>query len=416
MQMKELTDIQFDTFVKMNNIDSIYQTSTYAKVMKKNGYQTLLLGLFDDKNTIVGASLVFIETIDNFKYAYTPRGFIIDFNNPILIKDFTMHLKKFLKDRNIVAAKINPILIKNTYNAERDIIKHNNYFNSTVNQLKNLGYYHLGYNSNFESLKPRYEAIVPLNKDIYAIFKNIKKHFRTKIRNADKSGIIIHKGTKEHINILYEQIKKKYPRNEKFLTDIYQAFKSQNAADVYYAKIDTTRYLEFIKSEYDKQENICEELDSLILDNLDDNSKIITKKMLADNKLGEAKEKLKQATQLMTDYPNGIILASALIITNEKTVTLFIDGHNKNFHMLNAKHLLLWKIIEKYAKLGYKELNLGGITNIFDNENKYDGLNQFKLSFNPKVIEYAGDFELICNTPLYFMYRNSRKIKKMIKK
>ena len=47
---------------------------------------------------------------------------------------------------------------------------------------------------------------------------------------------------------------------------------------------------------------------------------------------------------------------------------------------------------------------------------KYNGLNEFKLNFNPKVIEYAGDFELITNRPLYFMYRNSKDISNMFKK
>ena len=51
MIIRELTDIQFDTYAKINNVTSIYQTSKYARVMQKNGYQTLLLGLFDN-NTL----------------------------------------------------------------------------------------------------------------------------------------------------------------------------------------------------------------------------------------------------------------------------------------------------------------------------------------------------------------------------
>ena len=43
MIIRELTDIQFDTYAKINNVNSIYQTSKYAKVMKKHGYQPLLV-------------------------------------------------------------------------------------------------------------------------------------------------------------------------------------------------------------------------------------------------------------------------------------------------------------------------------------------------------------------------------------
>lgn len=414
--MKELTDVQFDTFVKVNQINSIYQTSAYAKVMQKNGYQTLLLGLFDAHNTICGASLILIENINSFKYAYAPRGFIIDFNNTNLLKEFTLKLKKYLKDKNIVAIKINPMIIKNKYNNEQDIIYHNENFDNIMNQLKQLGYYHFGYNNYFEALKPRFEAILPLQNNFYNLFGNIKKSFRKKIRNADKYGIVIHKGTETNIENLYFHAKRKYPRDQKFLTDIYECFKEKEGADIYYAKLDTKKYLTSIQDEYEKQEIICDELDALIMSSTKQNLKTITKKISADNTLNEYKNKLQQATVLLRDYPNGMIVASALVITKDKTVTLFMDGYNKKYRALNAKHLLLWKLIEKYAKLGYESFDLGGITNILDTNDKYKGLNEFRLSFNPGVIEYIGDLELICNQPLYFMYRNSLSFKNIIKK
>ena len=143
---------------------------------------------------------------------------------------------------------------------------------------------------------------------------------------------------------------------------------------------------------------------------------VITKKITADNNLSEYKNKLQEATNLLRDYPDGIIIASALIVIKDKTATLFIDGYNKKYRNLNGKHLLIWKLIEKYAKQGYETFDLGGITNILETSEKYKGLNDFRLSFNPEITEYIGDLELICNQPLYFMYRNSKNIKNIIKK
>ena len=68
----------------------------------------------------------------------------------------------------------------------------------------------------------------------------------------------------------------------------------------------------------------------------------------------------------------------------------------------------------RYSKLGFKKFNLGGISNI-EKPGKYKGLNEFKLSYNATIIEYAGDFELITNTPLYFMYRRSNDFNNMLK-
>ena len=93
-----------------------------------------------------------------------------------------------------------------------------------------------------------------------------------------------------------------------------------------------------------------------------------------------------------------------------------MDGYDKKYQFLNSKHLLLWKIIEKYSLQGYKKFNLGGVINIFSSNERYNGLNEFKLSFNPDIIEYLGDLELICNNTLYFMYKNSRNFKNILKK
>jgi lipid II:glycine glycyltransferase (peptidoglycan interpeptide bridge formation enzyme) len=69
--------------------------------------------------------------------------------------------------------------------------------------------------------------------------------------------------------------------------------------------------------------------------------------------------------------------------------------------------------MDEYSKDGYKIFNLGGMTDINVNNSKYDGLNTFKLAFNPEVIEYVGDLELITSKTLYFMYRHARPMRRL---
>jgi lipid II:glycine glycyltransferase (peptidoglycan interpeptide bridge formation enzyme) len=66
--------------------------------------------------------------------------------------------------------------------------------------------------------------------------------------------------------------------------------------------------------------------------------------------------------------------------------------------------------------LDIKKFHLGGVSNINKANNKYKGLNEFKLNFHANVTEYAGDFELITNSPLYFVYKNSFGITGMFNK
>ena len=47
---------------------------------------------------------------------------------------------------------------------------------------------------------------------------------------------------------------------------------------------------------------------------------------------------------------------------------------------------------------------------------KYNGLNEFKLSFNARCVEYIGDLELTINQTLYNLYRNSKPIRYILKR
>lgn len=391
MEIKELTNKQFKEFTESYEVKSIFQMPEYGFTMNDENYTSVFLGL-EDNNKIVAASLILIVDNGKFKYAYAPRGFLIDYTNKKLVQTFTSQIKKYLGKVNIIAIKINPLITKN--NTNYDII---------FNNLTSLGYRHLGYNNNFEALKPRYEAILDIDLPYYILFKNIKKEFRTKIRGAENLGIKIYKGNKDDLEHLYSHSKKKYPRELEFYKNIYHFYK--NKAEIYYAKLDTVKYLKIISDKVQEQMEICDNLNIELINN----PNILNKKMRNDLLLNRYKNNLLKANKIINEFPNGIILSSILLIKNNKEIYILMDGYEKQYKRFNSKHLLIWKLIEKYSNLGYKKFNFGGIASPKSSNSKYRGLNEFKLSFNSKVIEYIGDFELITNKPLYLMYKGSNK-------
>ena len=414
MFLKEITIEQFEYFLSTHDYNSIYQTSEYTLAMKNQGYTPMFLGLFDN-GEIVAATAILIQNKNGFKYAYASRGFLINYEDIELVKVFTDLIKKYLGKKDIVAIKISPMIIKNIYNSKKELVYHNEQFNNVYVNLKKLGYYHYGYNNYFESLKPRFEAILDLDKPYYETFKNIKKNFKTKIRNAEKSGIRVYRGDVNNITDLYVHTKRKYPKDNFYFADIFNNFSKKDSAYLYYTKLDTKEYLMKCQNLYQQQEEYNLNLDnSILLNNNKSNDKLITKKIVADNLLEKIKKQLMVATNMLKENPDGIITSSVLILTNKDTVYLYMDGYDKKYQFLNSKHLLLWKLIEKYSLQGFKKFNLGGVINIFSSNERYNGLNEFKLSFDPDIIEYVGDMELICNNTLYFMYKNN--IKNILKK
>ena len=416
MYIKELTTEEFNNFIHNFKDKSVYQTSEYAEIMKNQDYDTMLVGLIDNYN-ITAASLIMIQKVNNFKYAYAPRGFLIDYNDYSLLETFTIELKKFLGKKDIVAVKLSPMIIKSVYDSNGKLIEENNNFNMIFENLKSLDYYHFGFNNFFESHKPRFEGILDIKKNYLFLFKNIRKEFKTKIRSAEKRGVRIIKGTEDELEHLIKQVSKKYPRGEQYFKDTYNIFSKSNMADYYYAKLDTKIYLEISKKQFEQEEERNSKINNDVIKNASKNSsKLLSKKIDSDQLLSIAKQQLIKATNLLRDYPNGIVVASSLVVRNQNEVVLFLDGFDNDFKSLNAKHLLVWKIIEKYSKLGFLKFNLGGMTNLSTPHKKYDGLNEFKLSFNSNVVEYIGDLELITNNTLYFMYKKSIQIRRMLKK
>lgn len=410
MEFRELTIEEFDNFSSRFNPVTPYQTSAYGNTMTNEKYTSYYLGLVEN-NIVVAASYVMVKQEGSFKYGYSPRGFLIDYQNDELVDTFTKELKKYLSKKDVVALKINPMIVRNIYDSNYNLISSNPDYDKIFSNLKKCGYNHLGYNDYFESFKPRYEAIIDLSKDYISLFQNMTKPFRTKVRSAENNGVRIYKGSYENIELLYDQAKKKYPRELKYYQNLYTNFDKSNSIELYYAKLDVSVYLAKNQQEYLKQETYNNELNNEVLKNRGkSHQKLLNKKMDADKNLNLYHKKLTDSINLTSNYPDGIVLAVVLITKMNNTINIIIDSFDKRFNTFNAKHLIIWKLMEKYSKQGYHYFNLGGITNKVDKNNKYYGLNNYKLGFGSNVYEYIGDLELVTNRTKYIMYRNTAPI------
>lgn len=403
MELRELTNEEFINFTNKFNLKSIYQTPEYGYIMENQGYKKILLGLIDN-NKILAASLILIGKENGFKYAYAPKGFLINYNDYNLLNTFSKYLKKYLSKLQIVSIKISPLLIKNIYNSSET--HENPFYEYTFIRINMNKYYHLGYDNLFETLTPRFEAVINLNKPIDILFKNIKKEYKTKIKTCIKNGIKVYKGNLNDIEKLENFTNKKYEFSSSYFKDCYNYYSKRGMADLYYTKIDTNKYLkniqERLESYQEKSDKLNEEIMRLSRNNPEN---LIKKRINIDKYVEQYQNDLVYATEMLKNNPDGIITAAILTIKQDKNVTILIDSYDKRFKKLNSKHLLIWQLIEIYHKQGFEKFNLGGISNLTD-ENTYSGLNEFKVGFGANIYEYAGDFEFIANRKNYEISRS----------
>lgn len=415
MKIVELTNDEFNLFIESYPLFSIYQTVEYALLMNTEGFDSILLGLKEGEQVVAGTVLL-IEKGTKYKVAYAPRGFLIDYTNTSLLKTFTKEAKQYLKKRGIMSIRLNPLLIKNTYDMKEGTFFKNQEYDMIFNILKKLGYKHKGYNAYFEAMKPRFVATIDLKRPYYEIFNGIKKEYRTKIRSASKLGIQVHLGTEEELPYLYMHTQNKYPRDLNYFKNAYKYFKRQNKMEFFYTKLNTVIYLKYVQEEYQRKTNDYNALLNKMNIDLEHREKWINEKFKQEKQLDNLKQKLMNATKLVKENPDGIITSSLLVGKTRKEVTVFMDGYNPKFKVFNATHLLIWKLCEKYASEGYETFSLGGISEITLHNNKYAGLNQFKLNFNGKATEYIGDLELVVNPSLYLLNKTVIPIPEILKK
>ncbi len=403
MKVINLTDFQFDDFSKKHVLHTYFQTSNYAKVMSSQGYQIKFLGFLED-NKLIGASLFICDTLfANYKYAYAPRGMLIDYTDNVIVQKITIALKKAFAKEGFVFFKIDPPVVDYKRNDDGKIIAQANILSSRI--LLASGYKYMGANLFFETLKPRWNAHLNLVNDNTSVLDSFQKQTRNKISKGLKREISVIKLAPNELERFYKFVAKKHYRKINYYAIMQQSFKQDFEA--YVACLDTNKYLRTVQSLFEKEQGknfeLGQAMQSASTKGIDMRN-LISKKMESDKVLNTYNTELKNATLLLSKYPDSIDIGSLAIIKTNEVVHILIDGFDNKFKNLYPSFVLKWFIIDKYVKQGFNKFDLNAISGDFSEKSKYKGLNEMKLGFGAEVKEYIGEYDLIINGPMYKMY------------
>lgn len=406
--IRELKFNEFEEFANKHTLANRYQTINYAMLMTEYDYDYDLIGYFED-NTLLAVSLIIFKNITNFKrYGYAPKGFLIDYLNPHLLEKFTKELVAYYQKKNVVFIKINPELVIN----EIDINTKEKKCNKNIiakNYLAENGYFKLKDNIYFESRLPRFNAFVDLNK--YDFFK-INKNTRNKIRRAESKGLEIELAENNGVDILYEFIKKKRKKDAIYYKRYYNMYKKTGSIDIFLVSINYNKYLLNAKEQYELELDRNANFNSKLID--DNSKKNINNKMESDRKLISYKNDVMEATE-GSKQNNKIYIAGAMIVKYNNRVDIVMSGYDTNYKRFNPNYYLHCAIIEYYRN-SYDILDFNGMTGDFSDKNPYQGLNEFKLGFNPKIYELIGEYDLILKPMAYRKLYNNGTLANVLNK
>lgn len=371
------------------------------------------VGLTKNNKIVCEALLLEKKGILNLSYFYSPRGFIIDFKDEELVKEFTKHLKNYIKKYNGIYLKFDPEIEYHEIDENGNKLDngYNNY--DIYNNLLKLNFKHTGFIKNFENNQPRYTFIIDLTKDINELENNIHKSVLKKIKKTYEYNMIFRESN--DVDTFYKLLSKtsekdnftpytkKYYENAcKILKDIYKLFELViNPKNLYNeTKIKLDNIIKILENENTSIKQI---------NNLQDSKKRLLKEL---NELEPYK-----------DLEELVICSQICAATKDTMWTLYIgnDEIGKNFYAVNRMYL---EII-KYAKeTNHTSLDLFGTTgDVLNTHKNLGGIHKFKQNFGGKYVEFIGEFDYINKKFLYKIlplilktYRKLLKFKRKLKK
>ena len=418
MNIITLTKEQFDSFASKHKYGSFYQSSQYGEFSKTNDhYEVHYLGFKDRNNNLVGASMMLYKTLFwGYKFAYAPRGFLIDYDNVLMINNIISSIKKLLKSQKYIFITIDPPVVLAVRDKAGNIIQTNNNVNMTLNSFKKNGFEHLGFNLYDESILPRWNVLAPLVPDARILYNNVGNEIKEKINYANNICLKVTQDTTYDINKLYELTKNKYNKKGiRYFQNLFSAFSNYNRIKIFYAVIDTKKYTENANRLYEKEEENNNRLANIIQSesNFQNNMQsIINEKIESDKMLHLYKKDVVASTKILKTNPEGLVCGVALVIEEGNGVNIIVNQKIKEYERYNADILLNYEIMKYYGKEGYKYINLGSITGNFDTTSKYYSLLLSKIGFNSSIIEYIGQFNIILNPLMYKIYLHKKNNQK----
>ena len=410
LRLKTIDKEEYDNYVRNHQYKSHFLQSLswgeFAKV-KKN-LTPHYLGLTTEDNQLVAATLLLEKHLPmNMCYLYAPRGFVIDFNKKELLKTMTKKVVEFAKTRKAIFVKIDPDIIRKSYDYQNEEQKLNYDPEVIFDNIKKAGFKHLGFTKNFETSQPRYSFRINLEQSMEEIENHLSKTTKQRIAKSQKLETEVVIGTKKdikefyHLMTLTESRKDFISYNEDYYETLYEIFNGNknSKATLFIGKINFNKT---IKSLEKNLKRIVDQISILPIDNLSKSAKTKLEELRKQKE--NTQSEINKYKDYAKQYGNEITLSAHMIIEyGDKAWVLYAGNHDilsetyVNYHTY-YEHL-------RYCKSrGLKIYDQFGTIGDLREDNPLFGLHEFKRKFGGDYVEFLGEWDYVINPVMYFVF------------
>lgn len=419
MIFTELTVKEYDNFVQNPALESHYfQVKENIATREQDGFQVVLLGIKDDENQVIAASLFSkIPTMGSYVY-YSNRGPVMDYSDLGLVDFYLKELDKYLQQHNCLYVKMDPYWIYNIY--DKDINQHDDVTqnDAVVNLFKSFGYKHHGFTTQYDSSSQvRWMGVLNLENETP---KTIKKQFdsqrKRNINKAKNYGVKVRFLDRDEFDLfldLYRETEERQGFASK--TDDYFYNFLDNYGDkvlVPLAYIDLDEYVESLQASLNDLETRRDQM----MQKENKSEKQLKKIAEFDKQIDHDQKELLHASELRQTDGSILNLASGVYFANAYEVNYFSGGSSEKYNQYMGPYMMHWFMINYCFEHGYSRYNFYGLSGDFTEDSEDYGVYRFKRGFNVQIEELIGDFYKPIRKVKYWIFTTLDSIRKKVKK
>lgn len=411
LKLKNLDKEIYDNYVKNHKTKSHFlQSLSWGEFSKVKKHLTpYYLGLVNEKDEILAATLLLQKDLPlNYSYFYAPRGFVIDYEDKDLVRSMTKKVVEFVKNKKGIFLKIDPDIIRKSYNYENEECLLDYDPSKIFETLKSCGFKHQGFTKNFETMQPRYTFRIDLTQDMTDIEKHFSKTTNQRIAKSQKLETEVVVGTKKdikefyHLMMLTENRKDFISYTEDYYETLYEIFNGNEntKAILYLGKVHLNKTIKALEKSLKK---INDQISIMPIDNLSHSAK----SKLAE--LTKQKENINAEIEKYRAYraeygPDLTLSAHMIIEYGDKAWVLYAGNHNilsETYVNYNTYYEHIKSSKEHNIKIYDQFGTIGDPTK----DNPRYGLHEFKKKFGGNYVEFLGEWDYVTNKVMYFIFK-----------
>lgn len=421
MEFVELKAEEFREYALHHDLVNFWQTVEMAELRIHNGWEASYVGLKDNGVIKAATMLSYRPLFMGKTIMQAMRGYLIDFNDEALLKEFHNHLIAYAKTKNCLYLKVDPYIFAQQRDALGEVVEGGFDHRDIVERLKKLGYHHGGYTRGYDDVsEPRW--LYYRNLDVSSeeeLLKSFDQQTRWSINKTLKMGIQIHEVTYEELKD-YKKMMDHTSKRRGFIDHtmhyyegMYKIFKQHDMLKILFAQLDLNIYEANITQSMKQEQKNLQEIDE-VLKEQPGSKKYNKKRKVSLEAIQGFEKKLKEIKELRKDG-DVITLAGSIFIPYGKEVMYLFSGAYDEYMRFDGPYALQWHMMKYALHHGFERYNFYGISGIFEKDAPDYGIYEFKNGFKGEVAELIGDFTYIVSPFHYKLYQTLRGIKHKIK-